>query len=282
MALVSILDELKRARVGHYGIPCFDLFDMTAAEGTFRAIDEQRAPTIIAIYSGMIDAPGAELFAASIRTMAGDTSVPVSLILDHGASFEQCIKALRYGFSDVMYDGSSLPVEDNIATTAMVVRAAHAVGASVEAELGHVGQGSDYEGFGAQRLGFTDPSLVERFVAETGVDFLAIAIGTAHGVYKGTPSLDLDLLANIRRRVDIPLVMHGGSGLSEEQFRSAIAAGISKVNVATELMMTAGARMVEAAKAEGASYFGILDAARKSYRERTTYYMNLFGCAGKA
>lgn len=282
MALVSILDELKRAQAGHYGIPCFDLFDMTATEGTFLAIEEQRAPTIIAIYSGMIDSPGADMFAASIRTMAGHTSVPVSLILDHGASFEQCIKALRYGFSDVMYDGSSLPVEENIATTAMVVRAAHAVGASVEAELGHVGQGSDYEGFGAQRLGFTDPALVERFVAETGVDFLAIAIGTAHGVYKGTPCLDLDLLAEIRRRVDIPLVMHGGSGLSDEQFRSAIATGISKINVATELMMTAGAKMVEAAKADGASYFGILDAARQAYRERTAYYMNLFGTSGKA
>lgn len=282
MPLVSILDELKRAQSGRYGIPCFDVFDMVATEGTFLAIEEQRAPTIIAIYAGFIDRPGADVFANAIRTMAGYATVPVSLILDHGGSFEHCIKALAYGFSDVMYDGSRLPVEENIATTTMVVRAAHTVGASVEAELGHVGRGSDYEEFGGQRQGFTDPTLVERFAAETGVDALAVAIGTAHGVYKGTPCLDLDLLAEIRRRVDIPLVMHGGSGLSEEQFQSAIAAGISKVNVATDLMLTAGARMAETAKADGASYFGILDAARQAYRERTAYYMNLFGTTGKA
>jgi len=282
MPLVSILEELMCAQTGRYGIPCFDVFDMVATEGTFLAIEEQKAPTIVAIYAGFIDRPGADVFANAIRTMAGHCSVPVSLILDHGGSYEQCIKALAYGFSDVMYDGSQLPVEENIATTSMVVRAAHAVGASVEAELGHVGRGTDYEEFGGQRLGFTDPDLVERFVAETGVDSLAVAIGTAHGVYKGTPCLDLDLLAEIRRRVDIPLVMHGGSGLTEEQFQAAIAAGISKVNIATDLMLTAGARMVETAKADGASYFGMLDAARQAYRERTAYYMDLFGTTGKA
>lgn len=282
MPLISIHNELDRAQAGRYGIPCFDLFDMVATEGTFLAIEEQRAPTIIAIYAGFIDCPGTDAFAAFIRTMAGHATVPVSLMLDHGGSMEHCIKALTYGFSDVMYDGSKLSVEENIATTALVVRAAHAVGASVEAELGHVGRGSDYEEYGAQRQGFTDPATVERFVAETGVDALAIAIGTAHGVYKGTPCLDLDLLAEIRRRVDIPLVMHGGSGLSEEQFRSAIATGISKINVATELVLTAGARMVEVAKTDGASYFGLLDAARQAYRERAAYYMNLFGASGKA
>jgi fructose-bisphosphate aldolase class II len=282
MPLVSIRNELERAQTGRYGIPCFDVVDTIATEGTFLAIEEQRAPTIIAIYSGFIDRPGADAFAAYIRTMANRATAPVSLILDHGGSFEQCIKALAYGFSDVMYDGSGLSVEENMATTAMVVRAAHAVGASVEAELGHVGHGSDYEEFGAQRKGFTDPALVERFVAETGVDALAIAIGTAHGVYKGTPCLDLPLLAEIRRRVDIPLVMHGGSGLSEEQFRSAIAMGISKINVATDLMLTAGARMAETARADGASYFGILDAARQAYRERAAYYMSLFGASGQA
>ncbi|HHX45642.1 MAG TPA: class II fructose-bisphosphate aldolase [Chloroflexi bacterium] len=282
MPLVSIRDELARAQAGHYGIPCFDVFDMVATEGTFLAIEDQRAPTIIAIYAGFIDRPGADVFANAIRTMASQATVPVSLILDHGASYEQCIKALTYGFTDVMFDGSQLPVEENIAITSMVVRAAHAVGASVEAELGHVGRGSDYEAFGGQRQGFTDPALAERFVAETGVDSLAVAIGTAHGVYKGTPCLDLDLLAEIRRRVDVPLVMHGGSGLSEEQFKAAIEAGITKINVATDLMLTAGAKMIETAKADDASYFGILDAARQSYRQRTAYYMDLFGATGKA
>ncbi len=282
MSLVSIGGELRKAQAGRYAVPCFDTFEMLGTEGMFAALEDNRSPAMLAMYGGTVERPGAGAFAGLIRALAQEATVPVSLILDHGASFEQCIKALRLGFTDVMYDGSKLPLEENIATTRLVARAAHAVGACAEAELGHVGVGTEYDVFGGQRKGFTDPAVVERFVAETGVDFLAVAIGTAHGVYKGEPHIDLELLAEIRQRVSIPLVLHGGSGLSTEQFQAAIAQGISKINIFTDLGITAGNKMIEAAKAEKASYFSMTDAVRQAFRERVKYYLDTFGSTGKA
>jgi fructose-bisphosphate aldolase, class II len=282
MSLVSIGTELIRARQGKYGLPLFDAFDGPSADGMFEALEECRAPAMVAVYSGHLDSKHGRALTAYLCTSAQDASVPVSIMLDHGSSFELCIKALQYGFTDVMYDGSKLPIEENIATTRMVVRAAHAVGACVEAELGHVGSGNEYQEFGAQRMGFTNPDDVERFVAETGVDFLAVAIGTAHGVYKGDPHLDLELLAEIRKRVEIPLVLHGGSGLSTEQFQAAIATGISKINVATDLFNTTGKRLVEAARTEEMAYFDFNKKTTASFRERCAFYLDIFGAVGKA
>jgi fructose-bisphosphate aldolase class II len=282
MPLVSIGQELERAQQGRYALPLFDTFDMRSTDGMFLALEEKRAPAMVAIYSEAMERPNARAFAAYIRVRADDSSVPVSLMLDHGSSFEQCMKAISYGFTDVMYDGSRLPLAENINSTRAVVRAAHAVGVCVEAELGHVGSGSEYQSFGAQRSGFTDPDSVERFVGETGVDFLAIAIGTAHGLYDGEPQLDIDLLREIRARVDIPLVLHGGSGLSESQFRTVIAAGISKINVATDLFVTAGKRLVEMAQVGDVSYFAMGEAAVDSFQERCGYYLDLFGASGQA
>jgi fructose-bisphosphate aldolase class II len=282
MPLISILSELQRAQEGGYAVPCFDTVEMLGTEGILDALAERRAPGIVAIWSGMLDRPHARAFAAYVRAMAGEAPVPVSLILDHGASFEHCMLALSLGFSDVMYDGSQLPLEENIANTRLIVRAAHAVGAAVEAELGHVGRGAEYQRFGGQGKGFTDPGAVEHFVAKTGVDFLAVAVGTAHGLYEGDPRLDLELLGQIRQRVDVPLVLHGGSGLSDEQFRAAIAAGISKVNIFTDLAVAASARLIAAAGAEDASYFGMTRTIREAFQERCTHYLDLFGATGKA
>lgn len=283
MPLTSIKQELLRARQGGYAIPLFDTYDMNSTEGMFAAIEEKRAPVIAAIYSTWMDFPWIPAYTAYIRARAEKSPVPVTLYLDHGADFEQCMRAISLGFTDIMYDGSKLPVEENINNTKEIVRVAHAMGISVEAELGHVGQGSEYQDFAAQRKGFTDPELAARFVEETGVDFLAVAIGTAHGVYQGTPQLDLDLLAQIRAAVDVPLVLHGGSGLSEEQFRAAIKTGISKVNVATDLYRTTGRRLVEAAQRDdGINYQGLMKAAMDSFQERCGYYLDLFGATGKA
>ncbi|NLG51059.1 MAG: class II fructose-bisphosphate aldolase [Chloroflexi bacterium] len=281
MPLVSALPELIKAQSGGYAIPCFDTFEMLGTEGMFAAIEDKRAPTIVALYAHSVEAPNAKAFAAFIRTMAEKATVPVAFILDHGASVEQCVKALCYGLTDVMFDGSKLPLEENIANTRLVVQMAHAMGAAVEAELGHVGLGRDYS-FEAQRKGFTDPAVAERFVEETGVDALAVAIGTAHGVYKAAPQLDLELLAEIKRRVSVPLVLHGGSGLSEEQFRAAIAGGIAKVNVFTDLGLTAGRQLVAAAGEPNASYFSMTDTVRAAFRARCGYYLDLFGASGKA
>ena len=281
MPLVSILHELERAQAGKYALPLFDTFDMHSTEGMFNVLEAKRAPAMVAIYAAAMDRPNARAFAAYIRARAEDCSVPVSLMLDHGRSYEDCIRAIAYGFTDVMFDGSKLPMEENIETTRMVVRAGHAVGVGVEAELGHVGRGSDYEDHETRRKGFTDPDSVQRFVAETGVDFLAVAVGTAHGLYAGDPELDFDLLREIRACVDLPLVLHGGSGVTEEQFRTAIANGIAKINVATDLFVTTGRRLCEAAQAEGASYFSLTQAAITSFEERCGYYLDLFGASGR-
>jgi fructose-bisphosphate aldolase class II len=281
MPLVSILSELKKAQQGQYAIPCFDTFEMMGTQGIFAALEEKRAPGIVGLYSGLLDRPNARAAVAMVRTMAEDTTVPVSLILDHGKDFEHCMQALHYGFSDVMYDGSKLPLEENIANTRAIVRAAHAMGAAVEAELGHVGIGREYQSFGAQGKGFTEPQAVEQFVAETGVDFLAVAVGTAHGLYEGEPQLALDLLEEIRERAEIPLVLHGGSGLSDEQFRSAIGRGISKINIFTNLTVAARQGMVEAAQQEDASFFAIIRAIPPAFQRECERLLDVFGASGK-
>jgi fructose-bisphosphate aldolase class II len=282
MPLVSIGNELEKAKEGCYAVPLFDVFEMKGCEGVFEAIERKRAPAIVAIYSGSFDEPSSDAFAAFIRSMAECASVPVSLMLDHGTSFEQCIRAISLGFTDVMYDGSMLPLEENITNTRLVVRAAHAAGVCAEAELGHVGMGSDYGTFGAKKRGFTDPAAVERFVSETGVDFLAVAIGNAHGVYQGEPHLEMDLLKEIRKGIDIPLVLHGGSGLSDEQFKTAVQAGISKVNIATDLLMRAASQVKKTIHANKESYFDIIGALKEGVREGCEYYLDLFGASGKA
>jgi fructose-bisphosphate aldolase, class II len=273
---------MRKARKGGYALPLFDFFALTGIEGFFDAVREKRAPAIIGMYQRELMSPVSVPMIAAIKALAAEADTPVCLYLDHGGSFEQCEKAVASGFTDVMYDGSSLPIEENITNTKRVVEVAHARGIGVEAELGHVGGGWNYDEFGGQRKGFTDPAEVERFVAATGVDMLAVAIGTAHGDYKGEPKLDLDLLAEIAGRVAIPLVLHGGSGLSEEQFRACIKLGIAKINIATDLVQTATRHVREAINKEGAAYPGVMRGVPAAMQERCMYYLDLFGATGKA
>ena len=282
MPLVSILDELKKARAGGYAIPCFDTVEMSGTLGIFDALEAKRAPAMIGLYTGMFERPHPRAFTDYVRALAKEATVPVSIILDHGASFEHCIMALNVGFTDVMYDGSRLPLEENIANTKMVVRAAHATGAAVEAELGHVGRGDTYQEFGAQGKGFTEPDMVVKFVEETDVDFLAIAVGTAHGLYNSEPMLALDLLGEIRERVNIPLVLHGGSGLADEQFRAAVSGGIQKINIFTNLAVEARRRMLENAESEDASMFSMTAQIREAFRTECERLLDVFGTTGKA
>jgi len=279
MTIIPIKNEMTKALHEHYAIPLFDVFEMQGMEGVMEALIEKRAPTIIGIYSPYAALPNCRALAAYIRCRAGDTDVPISLMLDHGASVEQCLEMLEYGFTDVMYDGSSLPLEENIANTRRVVQAAHAVGVGVEAELGHVGFGDEYDTLGGKRIGFTDPQIVADFVEATGVDFLAIAFGNAHGLYKGKPHLALELVAEIRRKVNVPLVMHGGTGLSDQQFRAAIAAGINKINFATSIMNAAAENMRQAAANRDASMFDIHDGIRTAYAHWCGQLYETFGTA---
>jgi fructose-bisphosphate aldolase class II len=282
MTLTTIVSALRQAQQGGYALPLFDTFDLNSTEGILQALEAKRAPGIIAIYAGLFEQPHGPAFLRYIRARAAAAAAPVAVMLDHGRSFEQCLQALQAGCTDVMFDGSRLPFAENLAISQQVARAAHALGAGAEAELGHVGLGTDYQDFGAQKLGFTDPLEAGRFAAETQVDSLAVAIGTAHGVYAGgEPCLDLELLKAIRAQVATPLALHGGSGCSADQFRQAIAGGIAKVNIATDLYLTAARRLAEAASNRTASYFGLSQEASEAFRDRCSDYLELFGAAGK-
>ena len=282
MPLVSIANDMRRARAEHFAVPFFGAFDTYSTDGILAAAAEQRAPVIVGVYGGTMMQPNGRALTSYIRVRAEESPVPVSLLLDHGRSVEECFTAISYGFTDVMYDGSSLPLDENIADTRRVVEAARTAGVSVEAELGHVGSGRDYQEFGAQRKGFTRPDDAARFVAETGVDFLAVAIGTAHGVYDGDPELDVDLLRELAARVAIPLVLHGGTGCSDDQFRAVIAEGIAKINVSTDLLLRTAASLREMARTGEPAYFDFEKAAIESYRSLCTRYLQLFGASGKA
>jgi fructose-bisphosphate aldolase, class II len=289
MPIVSALNELRRASREGYAVPHFDVWDSITVDGVLAALVEKRAPGIIAIYSAVFQGPTARGLVAYVRARAEEVAAPVAILLDHGAGLEKCAQAIRYGCTDVMFDGSRLPLEENLAQTRVIVRTAHAAGVGVEAEVGHVGEAGDAEDPDHRRDGFTDPGEAVDFVRQTGVDFLAIAIGTAHGIYQGEPHLDLDLLREIRGRVDAPLVLHGGTGLPEEPLRAAIAGGIAKINVSTDLFVSAGRRVaeaswveVEAPWADDPTFFEVTKTIAEAFRERCLYYIDLFGATGRA
>jgi fructose-bisphosphate aldolase, class II len=281
MTLASIKNELHKARQCGYAVPLFDVFDQHGVDGIFEAQELERSPVIIGIYSGAPVMQNIDAFSAYIRARAERTCYPVAIMLDHGTSVDQCLYALESGFTDVMYDGSSLTFEENVRNTRRVVEAAHACGAAVEAELGHVGSGSNYGAFGGQRLGFTNPDLVAEFIDQTGVDFLAIAFGNAHGVYKSEPEIDLSLVSDIYGRVVIPLVMHGGSGLHDDLYRNIVNTGISKINFFTAIHNIVVERMIEAASSGKASMFFIAEQIRLGYRDTCSHFFKVISSSGR-
>ena len=279
MALVSVLDALREASRQRRAVPLFVCVDVPVTEGVIRGCEAVGGPAILGFWSGFLARPGGTEFAKWIRAVAGQSSVPLSLMLDHGQTVEQCRQALSLGFTDVMYDGSALPFGENLANTKLVAEAARPKGAAVEAELGIVGPGTDYASYGARGEGLTDAAEAERFAAEGACDILAVAVGTAHGHYAAPPQLDLDRLARIRKRVGMPLALHGGSGLSDDEFGSVISHGASKVNVGTDLMLAAGEAAARQARTADAGYFRHVHAARDAVQERVEHYLRLFGMA---
>jgi fructose-bisphosphate aldolase class II len=281
MPLQSIQPNLHDARNQGFAVPLFDAFDSRSVDGMFTAAEERNAPVIIALYATSMDGPNADALAAYILARAKGGTVQCSFMLDHGRTPAECLRAMDMGATDVMLDASRLPYDENLSLTKGVVREAHSRGIGVEAELGHVGLGRDYQDFGSRRKWFTDPDDAVRFVRESGVDSLAVAIGTAHGQYDGEPALDLELLGELRSSIDVPLVLHGGSGLSEDQYKSSILAGISKINIATELYATAGARLVSFAAEGGSSYHEFGKTAEESFANRCGSYFDVFGASGR-
>ena len=200
-----------------------------------RAAEERRSPVIMQTTPGTIKYASLDYFAAMVKCAADAATVPVALHLDHGDGFDRCMQALRAGYTSVMIDGSHVPFEDNMALTESVTKVANAMGVPVEAELGKVGGKEDDGPAVKGENPFTDPDEAKEFVERTKCSSLAVGVGTAHGVYKGTPHIEQEILKEIRSKVEVPLVLHGTSGVPDDQVAEAIRNGICKVNYATEL-----------------------------------------------
>ncbi|WKA58560.1 class II fructose-bisphosphate aldolase [Planococcus shenhongbingii] len=236
--LANTKDILIDAQKGKYGVAAFNVYSLETVQAAIKVAEQENQPVIIALGERYFPTVDVEGFSAMVRAMAEKASVPISLHLDHAYEKQSIIRAIRCGFSSVMFDGSAYDIEKNMRLTKEIVEIAHMAGVSVEAEIGSLPKGAfsdEEEGDGT----LTDPETAKKFVEETGVDFLAAAIGTVHGMYKGEPKIDMDLLKRIRQVVDIPLVLHGGSGTPEEKIRQAIELGIGKINVNTEVSMAA-------------------------------------------
>jgi len=232
MSLVTTKAMLRDAQAAGIAIGAFNIENMEMARAVVDAAVEMKQPVILQTTPSTLRYAPISVFAAMAAALAKEASVPVAMHLDHGSSYDLAMEALEAGYSSVMFDGSPLSFEENAANTRKVVEAAAAKGVSVEAELGSVGgKEDDHEA----ENDYTDPDKAEKFIALTGVDSLAIAIGTAHGIYSGTPRLDIPRLIEIKKRVSVPLVLHGASGLSAEAVQACIREGICKVNFATEL-----------------------------------------------
>ncbi|MGE5528962.1 MAG: class II fructose-bisphosphate aldolase [Patescibacteria group bacterium] len=239
MPLVNLAPILARPHAEHYAVGAFNDVNGLFVRPILAAAGELGLPVILMVAEVHFDRVALEGIAPYLLHLASRADVPVAVMLDHCASLETAQRAVRCGFTAVMYDGSRLPYEENLAKTRQVVELAHAVGVSVEGELGHVAGHEGGARGGVSGEVHTDPALAEDFARRTGVDCLAVSIGTRHGVYEGEVRLDFARLREIRARVDLPLVLHGGSGLSDEDFRSAAACGVSKINYYTYMSLAA-------------------------------------------
>ena len=233
MNLVPMAEILNKANEEGYAVGGFNINNMEFLQGIIEAAEEVNSPLILQTSEGAIRYIGMDYVIGMVEAATKDTNIPVALHLDHGSSFEKAMECIRRGYSSVMIDGSKYPFAENIAMVKKVVEAAHSVGVSVEAELGKIGGTEDDHTVEERDASFTDPEQAVEFVERTGVDALAIAIGTAHGVYKGDPELDFERLETINEKLDIPLVLHGASGVPEADVRKAVSLGINKVNVNT-------------------------------------------------
>lgn len=284
MALVPISLLLAEARKGGYAIGAFNANNMEIIQGILAAAEELQAPVILQASQGAIRYAGLDYITAMVKCASEQVSVPVALHLDHGTSFEQAMQCIRAGFSSVMYDGSRYEFEENIARTLAVVEVAKPVGVSVEAELGKIGGTEDDISISAAEAMMTVPEEAQEFVRRTGIDALAVAIGTAHGPYKGEPRLDFARLEKIRSLVDVPLVLHGASGVPEEAIKKAISLGICKINIDTDLRQafTAAIKQVLADKPEEIDPRKLLGPAREALKGIAKQKIQLFGSAGRA
>ena len=283
--LVSIKEMLENAKKEHYAIPAFDVSNYEMMRAVLDVCEEERSPALLMGLEVDFWGKGRELLAAMINASADFYKIPVCFHLDHATNLDSIKDAINAGFSSVMFDGSELPFEENARKTAEVVKYAHALGISVEAELGHVGNamvGNEKATVFNENAEdtLTVPDEVIRFVKETDVDALAVAIGTSHGVYKSTPTLRIDRLDEITAVCDRPLVLHGGSGTPDAQIKEAIAHGVTKINIYSDVIkaMNSGLKEKLNSITNPATWPAfVFDEARARMREVVREKIRVFG-----
>ena len=279
--LVNMRDLLADARVGGYAVGSFSVANMEMVLGVLQAAEELRAPVILQIAEVRLRQSPLELIGPLMVAAARQASVPVAVHFDHGKTEKKIGQAMELGFTSVMFDGSHLPLDENIAETCRIIEMARPYGAAVEAEIGCVGGSED----GSEEIAMhcTDPADAVRFEQKTGVDALAIAIGNAHGNYKATPKLRFDILAQVAEDTHTPLVLHGGTGISPEDFRRCAQTGIQKINIATATFDSVE-QTVRGAYDAGAigSYYDLQGAEVQGAYKNAHRHILIFGTDGKA
>lgn len=282
--LVTMNEVLRDAKKGHYAVGLFNAVTMELAQGIIAAAEETGSPVIFGTAEVLLPYNSLEDLAMILVPMAKRASVPVVVHLDHGLHKETCLQALELGFSSIMYDCSLDSYEDNCRKVKEMADIAHSYGASIEGEIGHIG-GAEGAATAEQQEDaskyYTTPEEAKDFVDKTGVDALAIAVGTAHGAYKLPPKLDFDRIRKIANTVDTPLVLHGGSGLTDDDFRKAIEAGISKVNIFTDINVSAVEAALRHFTEMNKGIIDLLPSVRNAVQKSVMEKMRLFGCCNK-
>ena len=279
--LVNMREMLREARREQYGIGFFNAVNVEMARAIIETAEEMRAPVIVGTAEVLLPAMPLERVAEYLIPMARKASVPVAVHYDHGLTFDKCMEALDLGFSSIMYDCSTAPYEENIAAVKQMVEICRGRDATVEGELGHVG---DNEGAGKLENPsdyYTDPDMAADFVRRTGVDALAVAVGNAHGDYRFPPKLDFDRITAIRDAAGTPLVLHGGSGLSDDDFREAVKRGVCKINIFTDLDKAGKAGIEKGLKAGAGSMMALIPYEIEAMKEVVRNKIELFGSAGR-
>lgn len=284
MPLVSMNEFLPKAKEKKFAVGQFNMNNLEFAQAIVDAATELKSPFIYGVSEGALKYMGIEFTVAIAEAAAKKSGLPIALHLDHGSSFEVAMACIRAGFSSVMFDGSHHPFEENIRMTKEIVKAAHAMGVSVEGELGTIGGVEDDISVDEESASLAKPEEAIRFYEETGVDALAIAVGTAHGMYKGEPNIRFDIIEEVASKIPVPIVLHGGSGVPDEAIRKAIEKGVGKINVNTENQVACTDTIREVLANNSSVYDPrkYLGPARDAMVEVVKAKIELFGSAGQA
>ncbi|MCE5286159.1 MAG: class II fructose-bisphosphate aldolase family protein [Pelosinus sp.] len=280
MALVTMRELLEEARMQKYAVGGFNVFNLETLEAVVEVAEELKTPLVIGLTERYCKFVDADILSAAMVRAAQKSRMPVALHLDHGRTYEGIIRAIRWGFTSVMFDGSNLPFAENLKRTKEITRIAHSLGISVEGELGYVGCYECVQTINEDNM--VNPAAAAEFVEKTKVDALAVAVGNRHGSYRGSAKLNFLRLAELNQSIPIPMVLHGAARLRREEYRTSIQAGIAKINMPIDTSLAAGDKLkAELQKSPAANYVHLMMAAKQGVKESVRQSMLNFDCIAK-